>query len=238
MSINKHAALRILILSIAIPLLSSSTAVTAQNAQLNGTVSLPPTKVKKKRVFRGSEYRSRLSTSKGPTKQTAPTRRSRFDDVVVSLHPLSFKADLEPQGEPPRLDQRDVTFAPRVLPFVVGSDVEFVNNDKVYHNVLSLTPGADFDIGRKPTGEVATEKIEMVGKIELFCDIHPQMNATLLSLDTPFFTRPDSAGGFAIEELPAGRYEVRVFHPDYDGVAGELTLGAGDAVTRHFAVVD
>jgi hypothetical protein len=84
-SINKHAALRILILSIAIPLLSSSTAVTAQNAQLNGTVSLPPTKVKKKRVFRGSEYRSRLSTSKGPTKQTAPTRRSRFDDVVVSL---------------------------------------------------------------------------------------------------------------------------------------------------------
>ena len=45
----------------------------------------------------------------------------------------------------------------------------------------------------------------MVGKIELFCDIHPQMNATLLSLDTPFFTRPDSAGGFAIKELPAGR---------------------------------
>jgi hypothetical protein len=27
-----------------------------------------------------------------------------------------------------------------------------------------------------------------------------------------------------IKELPAGRYEVRVFHPDYDGVAGELTL--------------
>ena len=194
--------------------------------------------MQKKRVFRGSEYRNRLSTAKESAKPAAARRKSRFDDVVVSLHPLSFEADLKARSENPRLDQRDVTFAPRVLPFIVGSDVEFVNNDKVYHNVLSLTPGADFDIGRKPTGEVATEKIETVGRIELFCDIHPQMNATLLSLDTPFFTRPDSAGGFAIKELPAGSYEVRVFHPDYDGVTSQLELKAGEVATRHLAVVD
>ena len=232
MFLNKCA-----VLTAAILITLSSGDASAQQAQLSGTVSLPPSKVKK-RTFRGSEYRQRLSTAKGEVKKKASTRKSRFDDVVVSLHPLSFEPDVAPLTHNPRLDQRDVTFAPRVLPFTVGSEVEFVNNDKVYHNVLSLTPGADFDIGRKPTGEVASETIATVGKIELFCDIHPQMNATLLSLDTPYFTRLDSVGGYAITQLPAGRYEARVFHPDYDGIAEQLDLEAGEAATRHFAVTD
>ena len=46
-----------------------------------------------------------------------------------------------------------------------GSTVEFVNKDRVYHNVFSLTDGAEFNIGRKRTGYVHSEKIEAVGPI-------------------------------------------------------------------------
>ncbi len=123
---------------------------------------------------------------------------------------------------------------PRVLPVTVGSTVEFVNKDKVYHNVFSLTPGAKFDIGRKRTGFVHSQKIEAVGRIELFCDIHPQMTATILSLDTPYYTTPDSAGAYVIDGLPSGEYEIRVFHPAFTSDAVSLHLEEGAQVQSHF----
>jgi plastocyanin len=198
---------------------------------ITGRVTVPVTKVKK-RTLRGSAYRSRLS---GGAKETGKRRgaKSPFNDVVVSVHPLSFT--VIPEAVPSlRVDQEKVSFVPRVLPLTVGSTVEFVNKDKVYHNVFSLTPGAAFNIGRKRTGFVHAQKIEAVGAIELFCDIHPQMTATILSLDTPYYTTPDSTGTYVIEGLPSGEYEIRVFHPAFASDAVSVHLKEGARVQSYF----
>ena len=198
---------------------------------ITGRVTVPVTKVKK-RTLRGSAYRSRLS---GGAEKTSQRRRTKspFSDVVVSAHPRSFKATPKPVTSA-RVDQENVSFVPRVLPVTVGSAVEFVNKDKLYHNVFSLTEGAAFNIGRKRTGIVHFQTIDTVGPIELFCDIHPQMTATIVSLDTPYYTRPDSTGTYTIVGLPGGEYEIRVFHPSFTSDPVSVQLQEGARVESHF----
>lgn len=201
--------------------------------RIAGRVTVPVTKVKKRKL-RGSAYRSRLSGGGARTTASrAPT--SPLSNVVISAHPRSLPVSPEPVSSP-RVNQENVSFAPRVLPVTVGSVVEFVNRDKVYHNVFSLTPGASFDIGRKRTGDVHAEKIDALGPIELFCDIHPQMNATILSLDTPFFTMADSIGVYALGGLPEGEYEIRVFHPDFATQSAVVHLQTGGESRLDFAL--
>ena len=114
--------------------------------------------------------------------------------------------------------------------------MQFINKDKIFHNVLSLTPGESFDIGRRQTGVVEDEEIEKVGEIELFCDIHPQMNATILSLDTPYFTQPDDQGNYAVDNLPPGTYEIKVYHPDLARLAETIELQAGQQLVKNFVL--
>jgi hypothetical protein len=112
--------------------------------------------------------------------------------------------------------------------------VEFINYDKFYHNVFSVTPGARFNLGRRPTGTVVKHKIERPGEIKLFCDIHAQMNATVLSLDTPYFTRVQPTGTYRVENVPPGNYLVQVYHPDLPDLEEHVTLTTGRTIERNF----
>jgi hypothetical protein len=205
------------------PLVSAQT---AQTAEISGIVTLSASKASS-RVGRGQAYRNRLAPEK-PV-ETKSMSGSAYADVVVSAHPISFKPKLLPLTKNRTIDQRDATFIPRVLPVTQGTVVQFVNNDLFYHNVFSLTPGNQFNIGRRTRGEVVQKKIgerkiEGLGEVKLFCDIHTQMNAVILSLDTPYFTKPDANGIYSLKDLPEGRYELRVYHPDLTPIAERLEI--------------
>ena len=163
-------------------------------------------------------YRSRL----GGRGASASVQGTSFSSVIISAHPLSFKAEVQPLAEPVRMTQEKIAFVPYIVPITAGTTVEFVNLDKVFHNVFSLTPGSKFNIGRKPTGDVVSRRVDYVGQIKLFCDIHPRMNATILSLDTPYFAPADKAGTYLLSELPPGEYEIRLYHPSLKGSTEKL----------------
>ncbi len=197
-----------------------------------GTVLLPPQQVRK-RAFRGDAYRNRLAPDRSG-KTAAPATRSPYDDVVVSAHPAAPSSKLLVSVDAVRMDQQTAQFRPRVLPVTVGTRVEFVNKDRFYHNVFSLSRPNEFDIGRKPTGVVADQVFEAAGLVEVFCDIHPQMSATILVLDTPWFTQPDSTGVFQLQGLPYGTYQVRVYHPEHDVMTRAVEVGDGVAMAQNF----
>lgn len=132
-------------------------------------------------------------------------------NVIVSLHPLSFEATLTPTRNA-TITQREQTFLPKVLPVTKGSKVHFLNEDEFFHNVQSFTHKAKFSIGRRAPGISYSRKINKVGVINLMCDIHSHMNAVILSLDTPYFTRVDKDGNFRIDNLPDGKYRIEIFH--------------------------
>ena len=206
---------------------------TAQNSQMTGTVFMPVIR-QERRTFRGRIYRNRLSSAK-KVKSQAGSTPSSFTDVIISAHPISFQAELKPI-ETVRIFQRNATFIPRVVPVIPGTIIEFINRDRFFHNVFSITPGSRFNIGRKPTGVIVQRVVLKIGEIKLFCDIHAQMNATLLCLDTPYFTRVEANGKYLLDGLPEGKYEIRVYHPDMDEINEIVDLKDNQTIRQNFTL--
>ncbi len=215
----------------------SATALAAQQAGLEGTVLLPPRQDDRRR-FRGRAYRQRTNRGNRKQSESEATSKNRYRTVIISAHPLSFEPTVEPL-DPVTIDQKNTSFDPQVTPVTAGTTVEFVNSDPFYHNVFSLTPGARFNIGRRPTGVVVEETIPRIdgdtpgmGVVELHCDIHPQMNAFIVSLETPFFTRAKEDGTYSLDGLPAGRYRILAYVPRQDPVRFEVELSEGERISR------
>ena len=207
----------------------------AQLAEISGQVYLPAVK-REQRTFRGKAYRNRLSAS-SVSKERSQILQSSFIDVIVSAHPLSFIADTIPLNDA-KILQKDAKFIPRVVPVTVGTAVQFINKDNFFHNVFSISPGSEFNIGRRPTNVVRSQVINHVGEIKLFCDIHAQMNAFILCLDTPYFTRVEPNGRYLLSDLPDGDYEIRVYHPDLTGLTERVSIKDGASLKLNFTLAD
>src|SRR5438132_5098067 len=82
-------------------------------------------------------------------------------------------------ASPPRavLDQRNLSFSPKVLVVRAGTSVEFPNNDRVFHNVFSFRDGRRFDLGLYPVGSMKRVQFDRAGLSRIFCNIHPNMAA-------------------------------------------------------------
>lgn len=152
-------------------------------------------------------------------------------NVYVSLHPIGFEVSLKVVDA--QITQQEQTFLPNVIAITSGSTVYFLNEDEFFHNIYSLTPRARFNIGRRPPGNVYGKKIDKVGLVKLGCDIHPEMGATIISYDTPFFTKINDDGSFQISGLPDGQYEIRAFHPSLDAYTGKVTCKGSTTITHN-----
>ena len=125
------------------------------------------------------------------------------------------------------LDQRNLTFLPRVLVVRVGTVVEFPNNDRVFHNVFSFRDGRVFDLGMYPVGAVRVVRFDRPGLSRIFCNIHPQMAAYVLSVDTPYFAATDETGTFTIAGVPAGTYMYWAWRPGGPTLNGSFAPDTG-----------
>ena len=202
---------------------------TDASVEIKGIVEIPATPSKSSNRFRGRAYRNRSSSTDEDSE--SQKNQNQVASVIISAHPLSFEPEVNPLEQPVQIVQRDAIFIPEVTPVTVGSVVQFINDDPFFHNVFSLTPGARFNIGRRPTGDVYSQKIpplswkvEGLGPISLYCDIHSQMSAIILSLDTPYFTRANDDGSYSLNNLPPGEYEIRAYHPKFDLVIRQITI--------------
>lgn len=150
------------------------------------------------------------SKQKGDGKPDSP-------DVVVWLKPLSGAARREPETRTPasrprlRLVQQHKRFDPHVLVVPVSSVVEFPNLDPFFHNVFSMYDGTRFDLGLYEAGATHNVTFDRPGICFIFCNIHPEMSAVVMVLDTPYFAVSKSSGEFSIPGVPPGRYLVSVW---------------------------
>lgn len=128
--------------------------------------------------------------------------------------------------DPAVLDQRNLSFAPRVLAVQVGTQVKFPNNDRVFHNVFSTHESNKFDLGLYPVGTVKHLPFDRPGLSRVFCSIHPQMAAYVMVLETPYFAVSDARGRFVIRDVPAGAYRYHAWRPGSDILTNSVVVGA------------
>ena len=118
------------------------------------------------------------------------------------------------------LDQRQLQFKPHVLAVSVGSQVEMPNSDRVFHNVFSFHDGKRFDLGLYPVGTAKTVTFDRPGLSRIFCNIHPNMAAYVLAVDSTYHAVSDSQGQFVMAGVPNGTYTYRAWRP-----GGQTTTG-------------
>lgn len=126
-----------------------------------------------------------------------------------------------------RLGQRDTTFTPAVVIVGVGGTVEFPNGDPFFHNVFSYSPAQRFDLGRYPQGESKTVRFDEPGIVRIYCEVHETMRSAVIVVENPFHAVVGADGAFVIPDVPAGNWELEVWHPDLDGEVRSITVEAG-----------
>jgi len=107
--------------------------------------------------------------------------------------------------------QKNREFRPHLLVIPVGSVVEFPNKDPFFHNVFSLFDGKRFDLGLYEAGSTKSVTFSREGVSYIFCNIHPEMSAVILTISTSLYSIADSRGSLHIPHVPPGQYELHVW---------------------------
>jgi len=144
-------------------------------------------------------------------------KKPNSSGVVVWLTPVAEPGseEIPPRPAPGRrrviLTQENKTFEPHMLVIPVGAQVEFPNKDPFFHNVFSLYEGKRFDLGLYESGSTRLLSFDRPGISYLFCNIHPEMSAVIITLDTPYYSTSDRAGQVTIPDVRPGRYVLHVW---------------------------
>jgi len=148
-------------------------------------------------------------------------------DIVVSLQAPGLS--VTPPSEPAEMDQKGMLFIPHVLPVVKGTTVKFLNSDPYAHNVFS--PEGHYNLGTWPTGQTRDHKFDKPGVYTQLCRVHPEMEAFIVVLETPYFAVTDKAGQFAIKGVLAGKYTLVAWSEKLKQVEQTVTVEDGKTVT-------
>src|SRR5271166_2579836 len=124
------------------------------------------------------------------------------------MAPAGSAAD---SAQSPRLVQKNKSFEPHILVVPAGSLVEFPNRDPFFHNVFSLFEGKRFDLGLYEAGTSQRVRFDRTGISYIFCNIHPEMSAVVITLATPLYAISTADGQLSLTGVPYGRYMLHVW---------------------------
>jgi plastocyanin len=149
-----------------------------------------------------------------------------------------------PQGKRPPppsrravLDQRNRMFVPRILPIQTGTAVTFPNNDNVRHQVYSFSSAKKFQLPLYAGTPATPVVFDKAGVVTIGCNIHDQMSAYIVVVDTPYFA-VTAGGRAALPGLPEGSYDVRVWHAGmrHEPLPQRITLGGNEQQSLAFQI--
>jgi plastocyanin len=152
-----------------------------------------------------------------------PTRAA---SLVVNVYkrdgkPLSgavVTAEPEQAGAAPTpvkaiMDQVNLAFVPDVLVIPAHSTVQFPNSDAVSHQVYSFSAARQFQLPLYRGKPYPPVQFDQPGVVTLGCNIHDNMLGYIVVTAAPYFGRADEHGEWTVQDLPPGRFRVRIWHP-------------------------
>lgn len=165
--------------------------------------------------------------------ETEQTKTKYKANTVVYIE--KAEGNFKPSAKHAQMDQKNLTFIPRVLPVMVGSTVDFLNNDDVLHNVFCPDKCSKFDLGSYGKGVVKSYKYDKIGcQSVILCNVHPEMEAYIIVLQNPYFAVTDKEGNFSIKGVPAGKYTIQVWNEKLKSAPQQITVPASGKLVVNF----
>ena len=136
---------------------------------------------------------------------------------VVYVDTIAGKT-FPPPEQHPVMNQKGLAMVPHILVVQAGSTVDFLNSDKVAHNVFwpsvqsGSKKGPGHNLGTWPQGDKRSFKFDQAGVASILCNVHPEMSGYLVIVPTPYFAQTDSSGAYKIDNVPDGQYTLTAWH--------------------------
>lgn len=149
--------------------------------------------------------------AQGVQVQVRDSQGAPLAQAVVYLESPAAQQRVQPLPKQ-RITQIQRQFVPAVLPVTRGTLVEFPNEDTVRHHVYSFSPAKRFELRLYVGTPPEPVLFDRTGVVVLGCNIHDDMVAWVVVLDTPHFGTTDANGRVQIQGIPTGDYQLRVWH--------------------------
>lgn len=164
------------------------------------------------------------------------------EDVVLSSDRGIRNAVVSLQNPPPgakwdaplptvQLDQRECLFVPHVVTVAVAGTVEFLNSDRLLHNVKSFSRANSPFNKAQPRARTIPVVFKEPEIVRVECDLHSWMRAWVVVAAHPFYVVTNDHGEFTLGGVPAGKYTLQVWQESLGTVTRDVTVGDRDVVT-------
>jgi len=153
--------------------------------------------------------------------------RSPVRDARVVVYLEGVPGAVTPPAAHAVIKQREKQFDPPLTVVVRGTTVDFPNEDKIFHNVFSVSRPARFDLGLYKSGSMKSVEMKRPGTVDVYCNIHPNMVAKVKVVDNAHYTITDASGRFVLDGVPPGVYPIVAWLPTGDEGRGQVSVQAG-----------
>jgi plastocyanin len=150
--------------------------------------------------------------------------RKEIRNVVVWLENAPAGAAWPTQTKKVEIDQKGCVYIPRIVLVPVGGTVDFLNSDRLLHNIHS-NPKANLAFNRtQPKNRTIPIRFDKPEIVPIVCDLHPWMQAWVVVAAHPYYAITGADGQFTFDHLPAGTYRLRVWQERLGTTAMEVTV--------------
>jgi plastocyanin len=156
-------------------------------------------------------------------------------NAVVSLHNIPPGAKRDWNFPAAKMDQKQCSFIPRVVIVPVGGTVEFLNSDRLLHNVRSSGKENPPFNRAQPHARSISFAFKQPELLRVDCDLHSWMRGWVVVADHPFYAVTNEQGEFVLENVPRGKYTLQVWQESLGNVTQEVVVG--DKATTTVSVV-
>lgn len=144
-------------------------------------------------------------------------------NVVVSLQGIQRGKPLPTQGAV--LDQKECRYTPHVVLTPARVEMSILNSDGILHNIHSYsTKNPPFNKAQPKFRKEIKETFVEPETVKLTCDAHGWMSGWVVVMDHPYYTITDDNGAFTLTDVPAGDYELKLWHETLGEVVQKVSV--------------
>jgi len=155
-----------------------------------------------------------------------PNRGIRW--AVVSLQAAPPGTRPEAPSKPVQMDQQQCVYVPRVVVVPVGGTVEFLNSDRLLHNLHSASTENPTFNRTQPKGRTIAVVFKKPEIVRIDCDLHTWMRAWVVVVEHPFYAVTGPNGEFSLDNVPPGKHTLKIWQEALGTLTREVTVGDKD----------